>query len=84
MQTNPNMMSNALDAIDQQITSGTFPETKTTFSRLTQTGYAAKEARHLMAQVFVHELFMIKNHGQTFDRNRYGAMLQQLPRLPMV
>ncbi|ABK45272.1 hypothetical protein Mmc1_2779 [Magnetococcus marinus MC-1] len=83
MQTNPAMMDNALDAINQQITSDQFPEARSALARLIRSGFEVIEARRLMAQIFMHELFMVKNHRQPFDRRRYGAMLMQLPKLPI-
>ncbi|MEG3637905.1 hypothetical protein [Magnetococcus sp. PR-3] len=83
MQPHSMLLDNALDAIEQQIRSDQFPEARRALAHLIRSGFEVIEARRMMAKVFIHELFMVKNHRQPFDRNRYGAMLMQLPKLPI-
>ena len=70
------------DALEQQIALGDPPETKATFERLLRSGIAEDEAWRLLSLVLLGELNEIMRNQRPFDRARYVAALQALPRTP--
>ena len=71
-----------VEAITTQIETNDPPVSRATFYRLCDSGYSEEEAKGLMANILVHEMFMVMKHKEAFDLNRYTAMLSNLPRVP--
>jgi hypothetical protein len=68
------------EVLEQQITLGDPPETKATFERLVQSGVAEDEAWRLLSLVLLEEFNEMMRHQRPFDRGRYVAALQALPK----
>lgn len=69
------IVSNQLEANDP-------PETKLTYDRLLQEGFNDLEARQLIGQCVIVELFDVMNSGKPFDQKRYEKHLKALPEAP--
>jgi hypothetical protein len=70
------------EAITTQIEDKDPLVSKETFDRLCRSGYSEEESKRLMANVLVHEMFMVTKHNEPFDQERYAAMMHRLPRIP--
>lgn len=70
------------EVIENQIASGTPPETKQTRDRLLAEGHSEDEAMRLIACVLVSELFGVMQEGRKYDEASYIEALHALPRLP--
>ena len=68
--------------MDTQLRDGTPPETRATFDRLIELGYAPEGARQLLAHVVVREIFTVMARGEAYDAARFIAALHRLPTLP--
>ncbi len=76
------VMRGMIETITTQIETNSPLVSKTTFDRLRNSGYSEEEAKRLMANVLVHEMFMVSKHNELFDLDRYAAMMNRLPRVP--
>lgn len=70
------------DIIDNQLRAEDPPETKQTLERLLREGWNIKDARALIAQCAVVEIFDIMKHHTTFDLDRFVRNLHNLPKKP--
>ena len=70
------------EAIDNQIRDGNPPETKQTLDRLIHEGWSQHDARMLIGQCVIVEIFDILKNGTTFDEQRYIGNLHKLPEAP--
>lgn len=76
------VVTGMIETITTQIETNDPQISKTTFDRLRNSGYSEEEAKRLMASVLVHEMFMVTKHKESFDQDRYSAMMNRLPRIP--
>jgi hypothetical protein len=71
-----------LSAIEDQLRSGDPPETRETLARLLAEGHSKEEALRLIASALVAEVSAVLRGDSSYDRARYVARLNDLPRLP--
>lgn len=71
-----------LQVVEQQLASGTPPETMETLVRLRGLGYSDEDARHLIGAAMAVEMRSVVAESRTFDPERYCSLLQNLPDLP--
>lgn len=76
---NPAATAAILDVVDTQLRENTPPETRQTFERLVASGYAPEDARRLIGNVVVQEVFHVLKRREPYDEQRYLAALQGLP-----
>ena len=80
---NPEVVSAAMyEVVDNQLRDGEPPETKQTLERLMAEGHSQLEARRLIAAVVASEIFEVLKRKGPYDRARYVAALQRLPKMP--
>ncbi len=71
-----------IETIENQIRDDKPPETRETFDRLVSDGYSKAEAKRLMANVLVIEIYGMMKDKRDFDRETYVRHLKSLPELP--
>ncbi len=71
-----------LEIVNNQIKSNNPPETNQTLKRLKAMGYNDKDARILIGQCVVVEIFDVLKHRKPFDEKRYIKNLRNLPKEP--
>ncbi len=79
METNPRLKAAIIEVVNNQLESHDPPETYATFERLVAEGYSIIEAKELIGNVVVAEVFEVMNEGKPFDPQRYVAALNKLP-----
>lgn len=82
MESNEILKKQFLEIVNNQIKSNTPPETNQTLKRLKETGYSENDARMLIGQCVVVEIFDVIKHGKPFDKERYIKNLKNLPKEP--
>ncbi len=70
---NPGLQAAILEIVDNQLSAGSPPETHQTLDRLVAAGYAPDDARHLIGQVVVREIFEVLQRGEPYQAPRYLA-----------
>jgi hypothetical protein len=68
-----------IDVVNNQLESHDPPETYLTLERLVAEGYSIMEAKELIGNVVVAEVFEVMNEGKPFDLKRYVTALNELP-----
>lgn len=76
---NPALTAAILEVVDTQLRENTPPETRQTFERLVTSGYAPEDARRLIGNVVVQEIFHVLQRRETYNEERYLAALHGLP-----
>lgn len=71
-----------IQAIENQIESGSPPAARAVFNKLTLVGYEREDALHLMALVLAHEIEAMLAEDRAFDGEWYEQALRALPTLP--
>lgn len=71
-----------IQVVDNQIDANDPPETAQTLVRLISEGFAINEAKDLIGNVVVAEVFDVMTAGKPFDIDRYVAALNKLPEIP--
>ncbi len=82
MKINEVLRSQISNIIENQLTSNEPVETKKTYNRLLSLGHSNFEAKQLIGQCIIFELFDVIKHQKTFNESRYIQNLQQLPKEP--
>lgn len=82
MKHNQRLKSAIIEVVDSQIELNDPPEIRQTLDRLIAEGFTEKEAKELIGNVVVMEVFEVLKAGQPFDIKRYAAALARLPELP--
>ena len=70
------------EIIENQIKTGTPPETKQTLKRLLVEGHSKEVAMKLIACVVISEISDVVKEGRSYDEAAYVKALIALPRLP--
>ncbi len=78
----PNFTEAILRIVENQLNENNPPETRRTLDRLVASGYSQRDARQLIAQVIVTEVFTVISSNRPYDEGRYIAALKRLPLLP--
>ena len=71
-----------IEVVENQIAANDPPEIKKTLVRLISEGFSMQDAKELIGNVVVVEVFEVLKVGKPFDINRYVAALNKLPELP--
>ncbi len=71
-----------LTAIDAQMKANEPPETLQTLVRLMEAGHSREQAMKYIASALIAEVTNVLRENSTYDRDRYVANLQRLPKLP--
>jgi hypothetical protein len=71
-----------LEVVANQLRDNNPPETKETYARLKTAGYSDEDARILIGQVVICEIFDVLKRGEVFNRERFVARLTKLPDEP--
>ena len=71
-----------IEVVENQMTANDPPEINQTLERLMAEGFTEEEAKDLIGNVVVVEVFQVLKDGEPFDLNRYVAALNKLPGLP--
>lgn len=79
---NPNLSASLLDVVDNQLREGNPPETRQTYNRLVASGYSEKDARQLIGQVVLSEIFNVMKRQESYNEARFIEALKRLPLLP--
>lgn len=82
MEQNPRIKAAIIEVVNNQLESHDPPETYETLDRLVADGYSIIEAKELIGNVVVAEVFEVMNEGKPFDQQRYVAALNRLPETP--
>lgn len=82
MKHNQRLKSAIIEVVDSQIELNDPPEIRQTLNRLMAEGFSENEAKELIGNVVVMEVFEVLKAGQPFDIKRYAAALARLPELP--
>ena len=82
MEQNPRIKAAIIAVVNNQLESHDPPETYETLDRLVADGYSIIEAKELIGNVVVAEVFEVMNEGKPFDQQRYVAALNRLPETP--
>lgn len=70
------------EAISNQMRSNDPPETNVTYKRLIREGWSLEDARKLVGQCVLTEVFMVIKHKQAFNHARFVKNLLNLPAEP--
>ncbi|MFL5803381.1 MAG: hypothetical protein ACJ8CR_16770 [Roseiflexaceae bacterium] len=76
---NPALTDAILEIVDTQLRENTPPETRQTFEWLIAAGYAPEDARRLIGNIVVQEIFYVLKRGEPYNEQRYLAALHGLP-----
>ena len=71
-----------LTAIDAQMKANEPPETLQTLVRRMEAGHSRDAAMKLIASALIAEVTNVLRENSTYDRDRYVANLNRLPKLP--
>jgi hypothetical protein len=71
-----------LEVINNQIQDNNPPETREALTRLKGLGFSENEALKLIGHVVVSEVFTVLKEKRSYDRGKYIAALNALPKLP--
>lgn len=82
MESSESLKRQILEVVDNQLKSGNPPETSQTLTRLKQMGYSNGDAKKMIGQCVVVEIFDVLKHGKPFDEKRFIKNLQNLPKKP--
>jgi hypothetical protein len=82
MESNEILRKQFLEIVNNQIKSNDPPEANQTFKRLKEMGYSVKDAKTLIGQCVIVEIFDMGKHGKPFDEKRYIKNLKNLPKEP--
>lgn len=82
MKNNQRLKAAIIEVVDNQLDANDPPEIKQTLDRLLAEGYSEEEAKELIGNVVVMEVFEVVKEGKPFDIKRYAAALDRLPELP--
>lgn len=71
-----------LTTVERQLSENEPVETGITLRRLMEEGFSEKEAKHLIAQCVAVEMHEVMASDTPYRKDRYVAMLKQLPAEP--
>ena len=84
MKYNQRLKSAIIEVVENQLDANDPPEIKQTLERLIFEGFSENEAKELIGNVVVAEVFEVLKEGKPFDIKRYAAALVRLPELPLL
>ena len=71
-----------LEVVDNQLRDKTPPEARQAYQRLVNLGYSPDDAKILIANLVVREVYDVLKANEPYDEARYVAALRNLPDLP--
>ncbi|MDA0263872.1 MAG: hypothetical protein O2803_06910 [Chloroflexi bacterium] len=81
MEPRPQITEAIFEVVENQLSAGDPPETKSTYERLVGIGYSDLDARKLLADAVLTELNEVMRQRKPFNRKRFGRELRHLPKL---
>ena len=72
-----------MEVVDNQIAANDPPETKQTLNRLISEGWSDEDAKALLAQCVIVEVFRAGKYGEQFNQGRFLYNLKNLPDEPV-
>jgi hypothetical protein len=82
MEVNETLKAQMMQIIQNQIKANNPAEVRKTLERLKGLGYSGEDAKKLIGQCLVRELFDVLKHQKPFDEPRYVRNLKKLPESP--
>lgn len=82
MEVNTRLRDEFFKVIETQIKINDPPETKINFNRLINEGYSEFEAKQLLGQCIVLEVFRVMKYDEEFNNERYVTNMNNLPDEP--
>ncbi len=82
MEVNENLKKEILSVVNNQLKNNDPPETKLTYNRLIKEGFSDIDAKKLIGQCVIVEIFDVMKSNKPFDIKRYVKNLEQLPKEP--
>jgi len=82
MQPNPEAFEGIMEAVENQLRENDPPETAETLARLTQLGYSEMDAKKMIAQCIVVQIFNTIKRNMPSDNDAFVALLKALPEEP--
>lgn len=82
MKTNKEMRDQVFEIIENQLNENDPPETKVTFDRLRKEGFDDLQAKQLIGQCLIVEIFDVIKYGKEYNNERYIQNLKALPKEP--
>jgi hypothetical protein len=82
MDHNPQAKKAILDAVANQLKDRNPPETLETYKRLLAMGYSDEDARIMIGQVVVCEMFDVVKQQEPYNHKRFVERLAKLPDEP--
>ncbi len=76
------VVNELLGVVDKQLREGNPPETHETYVRLLEAGYSDEDARMLIVQALLAEVYEVLKSKKPYNHERYVAALAKLPDLP--
>lgn len=77
---NPYLRATLMEVVDKQLETNDPPETRLTYERLLREGHTEEDAKRLIACAVTEEIFDILKQKKPFNRVRYVAALNALPK----
>lgn len=72
-----------MGVVDNQIDANDPPETKQTLDRLISEGWSLDDAKALLCQCVIVEIFRVGKHEEPFNEKRFVYNLKNLPNEPV-
>ncbi len=82
MEVNENLKKEILSVVNNQLKNNDPPETKLTYNRLIKEGFSDIDAKKLIGNCVLVEIYDIMKSNKPFDIKRYVKNLEQLPKEP--
>ena len=82
MKVNTELRNQILQVVDNQMRLNQPEETTITYKRLLKEGYSKNEAKQLIGQCVLVEMFTVVKEQKPFNEARYTKNLKQLPKQP--
>ena len=82
MKENARLHNEILGVVNNQLKSDNPKETKLTFKRLIEEGYSEMDAKKLIAQCVLSEMYDVIKEGKPFNEKRFIKNLNRLPKEP--
>jgi hypothetical protein len=83
MKVNTVLRDQILDVVNKQLKSNDPKETKITFKRLIEEGYSEIDAKKLIGQCILFEMYSVVQDQKPFNQQRFIKNLNQLPKEPV-
>jgi len=82
MEVNENLRKIFFEVIEKQIKANDPPETKINYNRLIKEGFSKFEAKQLLGQCVVLEIFQVMKLNKEYNEKRYIRNMNNLPDEP--